>query len=164
MIFCCVEAYFGKETNDYGSNPSQQTYGGARGPKVRNVEIAGVTLMWNIKLRSQRGAWLIVVCSSTVILWGNASNCWQIGHSCESCSGWCSSHKRCMYRNACVANIAKNNVAVTTAVVLNFLLIINTFRHIRGTGLPAEPADAEVWTGISYIKYLATQPNLAIPQ
>jgi hypothetical protein len=49
-----------------------------------------------------------------------------------------------MYRNACVANIAKNNVADTTAVALSFLLIINTFRRISGTDLPAEPADAEV--------------------
>jgi len=49
-----------------------------------------------------------------------------------------------MYRNACVANIAKNNVAITIAVVLIFPLIINTFRHMPGTDLPTEPADAEV--------------------
>jgi hypothetical protein len=29
-----LKSYFGREMNEYGSNLSQQTHGGARGPKV----------------------------------------------------------------------------------------------------------------------------------
>ena len=76
------------------------------------------------------------------MLWGSESNCWQIGHSCESCPAWCSSHKRCMNSRACVASSEKSSVAVNISIVLVVLLITDVPMRTPDTNLLIAPVAA----------------------